>query len=63
MTAPWILKQIWDEGFEDGFVGPDAYWNVYASHCDESAEYIDGFNAGLRAKARSEAKAVAEGSN
>lgn len=59
MTAQWILNDIWNEGYEDGRNGPDAYWNVYNSHADESAAYIEGYQAGERAKARIEGRVAA----
>lgn len=56
MTAQWILNDIWNEGYEDGRKGDDAYWNVYKSHCDESLSYSEGFRAGQRARLRAEGR-------
>ncbi len=59
MTAQWILNDVWNEGYEDGRKGPDAYWNVYTYNNEESSAYIEGFQAGERAKARIEGKVAA----
>lgn len=56
MTAQWILNDIWNEGFEDGRKGDDAFWNVYTFNDDESSHYTDGFRAGQRARLRAEGR-------
>ena len=59
MTAQWILNDIWNEGYEDGRQGPEAYWMVYPIGSDEHYAYTEGFMAGQRAKARIEGKVAA----